>query len=199
MLYCGTRGTSVGFHVKPTVGMATALLSNSHRRAGSNSRPLPRRRERSPCRVRRRLRSDAALPASEDCYQTTMSSWNRRPTVEMRLHDEESGFSPSSVHMPSIKKGQLIHRFDVLRQSLLCVWAIALSTSEQVSRETMENNRVRRASTRAVACQRRKTCFAGVGRSRCRSWHLEQELVCGGETHCRDNGDAGSSRGVHHL
>ena len=86
----------------------------------------------------------------------------------MRLHDEESGFSPSSVHMPRIKKGQLIHRFDVLRQSLLCVWAIALSTSEQVSRETMENNRVQRASTRAVACQRRRTCFGGVGRSRCR-------------------------------
>lgn len=139
------------------------------------------------------------LPASEDCYQTTMSSWNRRPTVEMRLHDEESGFSPSSVHMPCIKKGQLIHRFDMLRQNVLCVWAIALSASEQVSRETMENNRVLRASTRAVACQRRKTCFAGVGRSRCRSWHFEQELVCGGETHCRDNGDAGSSRGVHHL
>ena len=97
----------------------------------------------------------------------------------MRLHDEESGFSPSSVHMPRIKKGQLIHRFDVLRQSLLCVWAIALSTSEQVSRETMENNRVQRASTRAVACQRRRTCFGGVGRSRCRSWHLGQELVCG--------------------
>ena len=72
----------------------------------------------------------------------------------MRLHDEQSGFSPSSVHMPRIKKGQLIHRFDVLRQNVLCVWAIALSASEQVSRETMENNRVRRASTRAVACQR---------------------------------------------
>lgn len=42
------RGTSVGFHVKPTVGMATVLLSDSHRRAGSNSRPLPQKKRTVP-------------------------------------------------------------------------------------------------------------------------------------------------------
>ena len=55
------------------------------------------------------------------------------------------------------------HRFDVLRRNALCAWAIPLSASEQVSRETMENNRVRRASTRAAACQRLRTCLGGVG------------------------------------